>query len=254
MAALRAIFAENEVMLSLVFYIYTVCICTIMLIVSAVALVLTFPFDRGRRIVHELSRLLVNLFYVVPPRWKREVMGLENIEKGKSYVIVLNHQSMSDIMALYFVPLNFRWVSKREVFRIPFFGQFLVLHGDIAIERGNGAEAMRKVLEKGCTWLGRGASVAMFPEGTRSKDGEIHRFKAGAFALAKEAGVDILPVVMEGTSTVVKPSRLFNWRNTIKIKILPAVSAAKVAESDQKELADSIREDMIKALNELRSK
>ena len=240
-------------MLSIVFYIYTIVICTLMLIVSAVALVLTYPFDKQRRVVHELSRLLVNMFYVVPPYWKRQVEGLENIEAGKSYVIVINHRSMTDIMALYFVPLQFRWVSKREVFRIPFFGQFLVLHGDIAIERGNGAEAMRKVMKNGCKWLRRGVSVSIFPEGTRSKDGEIHRFKAGAFALAKEAGVEILPVVMEGTNSMVRPNRLFRWKNTIKIKILPPVTAGHVAATDQKVLAEEVHEKMVAALTELRT-
>lgn len=239
-------------MLSLVFYIYTIVICTVMLVVSAVALLVTFPFDKRRKVVHELSRLLVNMFYVVPPFWKRRVEGLENVDRSKPYVIVLNHRSMTDIMALYFVPLQFRWVSKREVFRIPFFGQFLVLHGDIAIERGNGAEAMRKVIASGCRWLKRGVSVSIFPEGTRSKDGEIHRFKAGAFALAKEAGVEILPVVMEGTNSMVRDNRMFRWRNTIKIKILPPVSAAYVAATDQKVLADEVHMRMVEALNDLR--
>ena len=241
-------------MLSIIFYIYTIIICTVMLVVSAVALIVTYPFDKQRKTVHELSRLLVNMFYCVPPFWKRQVEGLDRIDKRKPYVIVLNHSSMTDIMALYFVPLQFRWVSKREVFRIPFFGQFLVLHGDIAIERGNGAEAMRKVIANGCKWLGRGVSVSIFPEGTRSKDGEIHRFKAGAFALAKEAGVEILPVVMDGSATMVRKNRLFNWRNTIKIKILPPVTAQHVADTDQKVLADEVHEQMVAALNELRSR
>lgn len=240
-------------MLSLIFYIYTIGICTIMLIISALALVVTFPFDKKRKIVHELSRLLVNMFYIVPPRWKRHVEGTQNLDPNKSYVIVINHRSMTDIMALYFVKLQFRWVSKREVFRIPFFGQFLVLHGDIAIERGNGAEAMRKVIANGRKWLDRGVSVAIFPEGTRSKDGEIHRFKSGAFALAKEAGADILPVVMEGTNSMVRKNRLFNWKNTIKIKILPPVTAEYVAKTDQKVLADEVRNQMVAALNHLRS-
>lgn len=241
-------------MLSLIFYIYTIIICTLMLIVSAIALLVTLPFDKQRKTVHELSRLLVNMFYIVPPCWHRRVEGLENIDKNNSYVIVINHQSMTDIMALYFVPLQFRWVSKREVFSFPFFGQFLVLHGDIAIERGNGTEAMRKVIEKGREWLGRGVSVSIFPEGTRSKDGEIHRFKAGAFALAKEAGAAILPVVMEGTNSMVRKNRLFRWKNTIKIKILPPVTTEHVAQTDQKMLADEVHEQMVAALNDLRSR
>lgn len=240
-------------MLTLLFGIYTFIICTVMLIVSAVAFVVTVPFDKPRRVVHELSRALVYMFVMVPPLWRRRIEGVENIEKGKSYVIVINHQSMMDIMMFYLVPMSFRWVSKREAFVIPFIGQFLLLHGDITIDRSKGAEAMRRVSEQGRKWLGRGVSVAMFPEGTRSKDGNIQRFKAGAFTLAKEAGVAILPVVMEGSTTMFTPKKWVNWRNEFAIRVLPPISAEQVAATEQKELMEQVRESMVDALNEIRN-
>ncbi len=241
-------------MFTLIFGLYTVVICTVMTLLSAVVFVVTVPFDKRRKIVHEVSRALVYMFVLVPPRWRRVVEGLENIEKGKSYVIVLNHQSMIDIMMLYLVPMTFRWVSKREAYKIPFIGPLLYMHGDITIDRKQGSKAMRKVMEQGKMWLGRGVSVSMFPEGTRSKDGEIHRFKAGAFALAKEAGVGILPIVMEGSTTLLKPSMMVNWRNMFTIKVLPAISAEQVAATAQEELMEQVRETMIVALNDIRSK
>lgn len=241
-------------MLTLLFGIYTAIICLVMEIISAVALLLTFPFDKQRKVVHELSRALVYMFVMVPPLWKRKIEGLENIEKDKPYVIVINHQSMVDVMMLYLVPMIFRWVSKKEVHRIPFIGRFLMMHGDIAIDRKQGSKSMRKVMEQGKMWLGRGVSVAMFPEGTRSKDGEIHRFKAGAFALAKDAGVAILPVIMEGSSTMIKPSLMVNWRNEFVIKVLPAISAEQVAATEQNELMEQTREIMVEALAEIRGK
>ena len=241
-------------MLTFLFGIYTVIICTVMLIVSAVAFLLVYPFDKQRKVVHELSRALVYMFVMLPPLWKRRIEGLENIEKDKPYVIVINHQSMVDVMMLYLVPMIFRWVSKREVYRIPFIGRFLMLHGDIAIDRKQGSKAMRMVMEQGKMWLGRGVSVAMFPEGTRSKDGEIHRFKAGAFALAKDAGVAILPVIMDGSSSMVKPSKMMNWRNEFIIKVLPAISAEQVAATDQNELMEQTREVMVEALAQIRNK
>ena len=240
-------------MLSLLLYIYCVVLCTIFMILSAIALVLTWPFDKGRRIVHELSRSLVRIFFATPPMWRKQVEGMQYVDRRKSYVIVLNHSAMTDIPALYYVPLNFRWVSKREVFRLPFFGQFLKLHGDICIDRGRGSEAMEQLLRKGKLWISRGASVAIFPEGTRSKDGEIHRFKAGAFALAQEAGVEILPIVLDGTTTLVKKNRLFNWRNTITLRILPPVPAEEVRATDVKELMESVHDRMTAALAEVRS-
>lgn len=240
-------------MLSALYYLFLVLLCTVFMILSAVALVVCAPFDRGRRTVHELSRVLVRIFFAVPPRWRQRIEGLEHVDRSRPYVIVLNHNTVVDIPALYYLPLNFRWVSKREVFRVPFFGQFLVLHGDICIDRGRASEAMAQLLREGGKWLGRGASVAIFPEGTRSKDGEIRRFKAGAFLLAKELGVPILPVVMDGTRTLIRKNFMFDWRNRIRIRVLPPVAADRVAAAEVHELAESTREAMCRALAEMRS-
>lgn len=240
-------------MLSLLLYLYAVVICTIFLVVSAVVLAVTWPFDKSRRAVHELSRVLVRLFFGVPPFWRFRAEGVERIDRDRSYVIVLNHQAMTDIPALYCVPLNFRWVSKREVFRIPFFGQFLRLHGDICIDRGHASEAMEQLLRDGRLWISRGASVAIFPEGTRSKDGEIHRFKAGAFELARKAGVEILPVVLDGTTTLVKRNRMFRWHNTIRVKVLDPIPARYIADTETKKLMTEVHDRMAAVLAEMRN-
>ena len=240
-------------MLSLLYYLFAIALCTVFMVLSAVALVLCWPFDRGRRVVHELSRVLVRIFFFVPPRWRQRVVGLEHVDRSKQYVIVLNHNTVIDIPALYYLQLNFRWVSKREVFRVPFFGQYLVLHGDICIDRGRAAEAMEQLLREGKKWIARGASIAIFPEGTRSKDGEIHRFKAGAFTLAKEAGVEILPVVLEGTRTLIRRNLAFNWGNRITLRVLPPVSAKRVVAADLHELMEEVHTAMCEALNELRN-
>lgn len=240
-------------MRSLLFNLYLLAICTICLVLSVVTFVVCYPFDRRRHAVHELSRLLVRLFFALPPRWKFRIEGLEKIDREKSYVIVLNHNSMLDIPAFYFVPLDFRWVSKREVWKIPFFGQMLYLHGDILINRGRGAQAMTQLMEEGRTWLGRGVSVVIFPEGTRSADGAIHRFKSGAFQLAREAGVDLLPAVLDGTRSLVRPkSFLWNWRNRLTLRILDPVPAAEVLSTEPHDLMERTRERMIEALADLK--
>ena len=240
-------------MLSALYYIFLVFLCTFFMILSAVALVVCYPFDRGRRVVHELSRILVRTFFLIPPFWRQTVVGRELIDRRKRYVIVVNHNSGIDIPTLYYIPLNFRWVSKREVFKVPFFGQYLVLHGDICINRGHATEALEQLVRDGKKWFSRGASVAIFPEGTRSKDGEIHRFKAGAFTLAKEAGVDILPVVLDGTATLIRKNKLFNWRNRITIRVLPPVPAAEVVATETHELMQEVHDRMCAALAEIRS-
>jgi 1-acyl-sn-glycerol-3-phosphate acyltransferase len=192
------------------------------------------------------------LLFGVPPRVKRTIDGLENIDKNKSYVMVLNHNSGVDIFAAYKIPLNFRWVSKREVFRVPFMGPLLTIHGDIPIERGNPSKAMAKVLSLGKLWLGRGASVAIFPEGTRSKTGEINRFKLGAFNLAKEAEVEILPVVMTGTNKMFRKGWLMNWTNHVAIRVLKPITVEQVAATDVKDMAQQVHDSMVEALAELR--
>ena len=241
-------------MLSALYYIFLVLLCTLFMILSAIALVVCYPFDPARRVVHELSRILVRIFFFIPLRWRQKVEGREYIDRHKSYVIVLNHNTVIDIPALYYLPLNFRWVSKREVFRVPFFGQYLVLHGDICIDRGRAAEALEQMLREGRKWISRGASVAVFPEGTRSKDGEIHRFKAGAFTLAREAGVGIIPVVMDGTRTLIRRNLLFNWGNRITIRVLPPVPAERVAAAEPHELMEEVRGAMCAALSDIRKK
>ena len=237
-------------MLSILYYIWLAAICTVVLVLSVAVLALAYPFQKSRRIVHEMSRYLA-LSFLLP--FPRRVEGLENVDRRERYVIVLNHQAMVDIGALYHVPLNFRWVSKREVYKVPFFGQFLFLHGDICIDRGRAAEAMEQLLREGRMWIARGASVAVFPEGTRSKDGEIHRFKAGAFTLAKEAGADILPVVLDGTKSLIGPKGLFDWRNRITIRVLPPVPAGEVASADTHELMRRVHDDMCAALADIRN-
>ena len=242
-------------MLTLIFAIYTIFVLTFFFLLSLVALFVCYPFDKPRRVVHELSRWLCYSWWYAPFTWKRNISGLENVDKKKPYVIVINHSSMVDIISLYFVPLNFRWVSKQEVFRMPYIGPMLWMHGDIAIKRGRATESMKKVVNDGKMWLGRGVSVAIFPEGTRSKDGEIQRFKGGAFALAKEAGVEILPVVLDGTTKIFKPKSFwFNWKHTLTIKVLPPISAEKIVATDTSEMAKEVQEMMTKALAEIRNR
>lgn len=237
-------------MLTILYYIFTIIHTTVLCILSALALLFTYPFQKNRKIVHEMSRYMTWLFFLIPCV-RRKITGLEHIDKNKSYVIVMNHTSGLDILAAYKIPLNFRWVSKREVFKTPFFGPMLLVHGDIPIERGNASAAMAKVINDGKLWLSRGASVAIFPEGTRSKSGEIRRFKAGAFNLAKEAGVEILPVVMNGTGATLK-GWMMNWGHHIGIRVLKPISVEEVQATDVKDMMQKVQEQMTESLADLR--
>ncbi|MDR2912611.1 MAG: 1-acyl-sn-glycerol-3-phosphate acyltransferase [Alistipes sp.] len=232
-------------MFTVLFYVVLVALLVIFLTATLLVFPFTVPFDPSRRVVHEISRGISLLFLNLAPRWRTRVEGLENVDRGRAYVIVLNHNAMVDIPMLYWVPLNFRWVSKGEIRAMPFIGQFLMLHGDILIPRDNPRKAAAMVMDDGCKWLrDRGVSVAIFPEGTRSKTGEIGRFKSGAFALAKEAGVGILPVVLSG-SRVIGRHGWMPWRHDFSVTVLPPVSAEEVAGREVKEVMEEVRESMI---------
>lgn len=239
-------------MLSLLYYLVVIVVALVLYVASFIALVVCYPFDRKRVVVHTLSKWITDTIFGLPPFMKREVIGLENIDPKKAYVMTLNHNSMADIITIYNLPLVFKWVSKKEVYRIPIVGRLLYAHGDIVINRASAKEAMQLVHERGKEWLAKGASVAIFPEGTRSKDGEIHNFKAGAFLLAKDAGAPILPIVLNNTNKMVRKGWMMNWRNHITIKILPPISAEEVAERSVKEVMADVHSSMTEALAGIR--
>ena len=222
-------------------------------VVTFIALPLCYPFDKKRFVVHKLSKWLTDSFFGFGLVMKRKVEGIENLDPKGTYVMVLNHNSMVDILSIYNLPLVFKWVSKKEVYRIPIVGRLLLAHGDIVINRASTKEAMQLVHTRGKEWLAKGASVAIFPEGTRSKDGEIHNFKAGAFILAKDAEVPILPIVLEGTDRVARKGFFMNWSNRITIKILPPVSKQDVVERPIKEVMAEVHDSMVNALAEIRN-
>ncbi|MBO5697848.1 MAG: 1-acyl-sn-glycerol-3-phosphate acyltransferase [Alistipes sp.] len=241
-------------MLSLLYYLVVIAVALVLYVASFIALVVCYPFDRKRVVVHTLSKWITDTIFGLPPFMKREVIGIENIDPKKAYVMTLNHNSMADIITIYNLPLVFKWVSKKEVYRIPIVGRLLYAHGDIVINRASAKEAMQLVHERGKEWLAKGASVAIFPEGTRSKDGEIHNFKAGAFLLAKDAGAPILPIVLNNTNKMIRKGWLMNWRNHITIKILPPISAEEVAERSVKEVMADVHSSMTEALAGIRKR
>lgn len=241
-------------MLSLLYYLVVIAVALVLYVASFIALVVCYPFDRKRVVVHTLSKWITDTIFGLPPFMKREVIGIENIDPKKAYVMTLNHNSMADIITIYNLPLVFKWVSKKEVYRIPIVGRLLYAHGDIVINRASAKEAMQLVHERGKEWLAKGASVAIFPEGTRSKDGEIHNFKAGAFLLAKDAGAPILPIVLNNTNKMMRKGWLMNWCNHITIKILPPISAEEVAERSVKEVMADVHSSMTEALAEIRKR
>lgn len=238
---------------NVVYYLVVLVAVVIFLIATVLVFPFTVPFDRQRKVVHEISRGISMLFFSMPPAWKTRVRGLEYVDRRQVYVIVLNHRSMVDIPMLYWVPLNFRWVSKSSNKRMPLIGQFMWLHGDILISIKKPRQAAAMIMNKGRIWLNdRKVCISIFPEGSRSETDEIQMFKPTAFALAKEAGVGILPVVLDGSKVIGKNGKL-PWRHTFTVQVLEPVTAEDVAAKDTKELMNETRDRMVAAKEAIRA-
>jgi 1-acyl-sn-glycerol-3-phosphate acyltransferase len=135
-----------------------------------------------------------------------KVIGRENADPGHSYIVIANHQSQTDIFAIYgWLPFDFKWVMKMELRTAPVIGYACHKLGHVFIDRSN-SEAARKSINAAKKNIAVGTSIVFFPEGTRSDDGRLNEFKKGAFHLALEMGLPILPVTIIGTRDVL-PNR-----------------------------------------------
>ena len=160
---------------------------------------LTSPFDQRRRLLHLFTCFWASLYTWLNPAWPVEVLGREKIRRDAAYVMIANHLSLLDILVLFRLFTHFKWVSKIENFRIPFIGWNMRLNRYIELKRGD-RESVVRMLEACRRTLGEGNSIMMFPEGTRSSDGRLRRFKEGAFGLALDTKGPILPIVVQGTA------------------------------------------------------
>ncbi|HUW04953.1 MAG TPA: lysophospholipid acyltransferase family protein [Williamwhitmania sp.] len=206
---------------------------------------LTVAFDKRLYVLHRFSSCWALLYIYGNPFWKVRMHGRENIVKGQRYVVVVNHQSSLDIPLMYRLPLPFKWVSKAEVFKVPVVGWNLWINRHIGISRGNAISA-RHMVEKCVASLGDGNSILIFPEGTRSRNGKMNRFKEGAFLVAREARVPILPVVVHGTSEALpRDAFVAKRRQTFTITVLPPIPTEVVEQKSAVELSTIVREQMV---------
>jgi 1-acyl-sn-glycerol-3-phosphate acyltransferase len=155
--------------------------------------------------------------------------GLEHAEGLAPRIFLANHLSALDIWVLAAVlPVTTRFVSKRTIFWIPVLGQAMAVAGFIAIDRQDRASAIRS-LSGAVGPIRNGASIILFPEGTRSRDGRLARFKRGAFHLALEAGVPVVPVAISGTHHVIRPRSIVVRPGPVHVTFAPPIDAAAFA-------------------------
>lgn len=228
------IFLPVSVVLTLLFSLLT--IIASMLINSSFA-GSTFPVIWAR-IVGRLAPMAVT------------IKGAENADPRRSYVVVCNHQSQFDILLVYgWLKLNLKWVMKKELRKIPGLGLGCEKAGHIFVDRANPRAARAAVMEA-LQRLGNGVGILFFAEGTRSPDGRLLPFKKGAFRLAIEQQLPVLPVTVSGTRDILpaRTLRLFPGRGTMTIHA--PLETAGLTLGDIDELTKKARDAISSALPE----
>lgn len=217
-------------------------------IMALIVRLVTYPFDRRLRLLHLLTCFWASIYTWMMPPWRIRIEGRENVRKNTAYMIVSNHQSQLDILVALRLFFHYKWVSKSEIFRLPLIGWNMTLNRYVKIKRGD-RKSIEQMLAECAMHLDEGSSVFMFPEGTRSPDGEIKAFKLGAFQLAHEKKVPILPIVISGTSKALpKYSLDYTGVHRIYIKIFEEIPYAAFENKTPEETAQMVREFMIDQL------
>lgn len=193
-----------------------------------------------------------NLSHIAARLWGRSILavsgirvrvaGMQRIDPAKSYIFMSNHQSNFDIpVLLAFLKVQFRWLAKEELFKIPFFGYSMQRAGYISINRSDRRSAFLS-LKRAARIIREGVSVMIFPEGTRSKDGQIRPFKKGGFILALDAGVPIVPVVIHGTRSIMPKDRLRIRPGRVTLEILAPIDTTAYTRRTKEDLIGAVRQ------------
>jgi 1-acyl-sn-glycerol-3-phosphate acyltransferase len=173
-------------------------------------------------------------------RIKVKIRGLAHIRPSHAVIYMSNHQSNFDIPVFYSaLPVQFRWLAKAELFKIFIFGRAMSGAGYISIDRSDPRSALRS-LKNAAAKIRNGTSVLIFPEGTRSRDGNLLPFKTGGFTLAIDAGVPIIPLAIQGTRQVMAKGDNLIHSGKVHITLMPAVETAGHTRKNKKALMDQV--------------
>ncbi len=202
--------------------------------------------DRKGELPHKVARIWARSI-LVATRVKVSVKSLSNIDPSQSYIYMSNHQSAFDIpVLLAYLPVQFRWLAKAELFKIPIFGFAMRRSGSISIDRSSLKSAVSS-LKKAAETIKKGVSVMIFPEGTRSRDGNISPFKKGGFVLAVEAGVPVVPVIIHGTRSIMSKNCLRIKPGQVVLEIGRPIETSQYNRKNKDDLLERVRQVIIES-------
>jgi 1-acyl-sn-glycerol-3-phosphate acyltransferase len=208
------------------FWSYFAISCIIFYVVALLLFLVTSPFDRNGKLLHLYSCFWGSQYFYLSPFWRFTVENRHHLPRRGPAVIVANHSSLGDILVLFGLYRPFKWVSKASVFRVPFLGWNMSLNRYVALQRGD-RDSIAKMIRECEEWLQRGVPILMFPEGTRSEDGNMKPFKDGAFRLAIEQQCPLIPIVIVGTErTLPKHGLLLQVEANCVVRVLEPIDPA----------------------------
>jgi len=242
-----------KIIKSLIIWVVGVILIVLFFPLTFIVWILVLPFDRDRTIMHWMltcqSYCLTNLM----PFWKINIAGREKALKNTPYIIISNHQSILDILIINCLWYRFKWVSKIENIKVPVLGWYIRMAGYITVNRGD-KDSKDNMMERSYNYLERGISVMMFPEGTRSVNGKIGFFKRGAFEMAINASIPILPILVDGTGGILpKHGLIFSTGNKIRIRVFDPVQPDSFDTNQPDVLSLRFSKFMSDALREMRA-
>ena len=209
-------------------------------VLAAILGFLLLPF--GQRNAVYITSQFWSLFILKTVGVKWRVKGLKNLPADRPVIIVSNHASHIDTPVLFkVVPFALYFVAKKELRKVPFMGWVMVAFGMIFVDRGN-TEKAKKSLKKAAKQVQKGKSIVTFPEGTRSPDGKVRRFKKGAFALALQTKVEIVPVALKGTHEINPPGSYQLNSGLVCVHIGQPIPVEEQAGKTPGELAEFVKE------------
>ncbi len=210
---------------------------TCLLALSAIFFTL---FDSSGRLYHAHARCW-GRFALWMAGVKLEVTGREKVPTEGPVIFMSNHQGNFDILSLFIaIPRQFAWIAKEELFSIPVFGHSMARAGYIPLDRSDGRRAMKSI-ESAAAMIRNGRSVVIFPEGTRTRDGNLLPFKRGGFLLAAKAGVPIVPLTINGSALVNPCKRLELYPGTITIRFAEPIQPAEGGGSRRDALMEQVK-------------
>lgn len=219
------------------------------LLVSVATLIWVGVFRRSADTMHSLVRYWGKIICRLSGVSVR-MEGAEKLNPDRPYIFAANHQSQFDIIALQgYLEFNYRWLAKKELFKVPVWGTAMKLAGYISVDRAHSRQALRS-LDAAARRIAEGTSVVIFPEGTRSKDGRLQPFKSGGMVLAIKSGVPLVPVAISGTHEILPKGSITLRPGNITIRIGHPIETKDYKTNQRHELAERLQKEVEGLLSE----